>query len=106
MAQGHQQTSHRFDSHREDPSAFPPTRALSSPMAESSLMDKSKNFIEPGQPPVAGPNTTHGTAIYADQLTPQTTAMYIGIYGSPMECLGGIYKIGTTKTHTCRFRPS
>ena len=33
-------------------------------------------------------DTTHGTAIYADQLTPSQPPQLIGTYGSPMECLG------------------
>ena len=34
------------------------------------------------------PDTTHGTAIYAAPLTPLAPPQLIGIYGSPMECLG------------------
>ena len=33
-------------------------------------------------------DTTHGTAIYADQVFPLAPPQLIGIYGSPMECLG------------------
>ena len=34
------------------------------------------------------PDTTHVTAIYAAPLTPLAPPQLIGIYGSPMECLG------------------
>ena len=40
-----------------------------------------------------GPSSTqtlHGTAIYAAPLTPHGPPQLIGIYGSPMECLGYI----------------
>ena len=34
--------------------------------------------------------TLHGTAIYADQLTPLAPPQLIGKYNSPMECLGHV----------------
>ena len=34
------------------------------------------------------PDTTHGSVIYADQARGGERGVNVGIYGSPMECLG------------------